>query len=222
MVQLWYGDASVARLAKTIGLALALLLSLVPVAAEAKVRLFFWSRDSGKYFPHAFVTLKGTLDATGAPVDTSYGFTLNSVTPIALFAAVPAHVDITARQYMRASTAQFELEISDAQYHAIVDQAAEWNDSRWSLNKRNCVHFVAEVARRAGLTVVEDRKLMKKPRSFTLSLIPLNAGRVTVIGLTGEQLWAKDPSAENHNVPEKTKGSVLEREIRGLPAEDAR
>jgi hypothetical protein len=212
----------VARLAKTIGLALALLLTLVPVAAEAKVRLFFWSRDSGKYFPHAFVTLKGTLDATGAPVDTSYGFTLNSVSPIALFAAVPAHVDITSKQYMRPSTAQFELEISDAQYQAIVDQAADWNDARWSLNKRNCVHFVAEVARRAGLTVVEDRKLMKKPRSFTLSLIPLNPGRVTVIGLTGEQLWAKDPSAENHNVPERTKGSVLEREIRGLPAEDAR
>lgn len=210
------------RLVKTIGLAFALVFTFVSTAAEAKVRLIFWSRDSGKYFPHAFVTLKGTLDATGAPVDTSYGFTLDSVTPIALFAAVPAHVDITAKQYMRPSTAQFETEISDEQYRAIVDQAAEWNDKRWSLNKRNCVHFVAEVARRAGLTVVEDRKLMKKPRSFTLSLIPLNPGRVTAIGLTGDQFWAKDPSAENFGVPEKTKGSVLEREIRGLPAEDAR
>lgn len=212
------------RLVKSFALALALCTALVGTAAEAKVRLAFWSRDSGQYFPHAFITLKGTLDRSGEAVDTSYGFTLNSVTPIALFSAVPAHIDITSKRYIRDSDAQFSLEIEDAQYDAIIAQASEWGakGSRWSLNKRNCVHFVAEAARRAGLTVVEDRKLMKKPRSFTLSLIDLNPGRVTPIAMRGSDYWTKFPDQELFGVPEKTGGSVLERPVRGVPAESER
>jgi hypothetical protein len=214
----------VIRLTRCLALALALFAAFAAPDADAKVRLTFWSRDSGSYFPHAFVTLKGTLDETGEPVDTSYGFTLNSATPIALFASVPAHIDITSKRYMRESDAQFFVEISDTQYQAIVAQATEWGakGSRWSLNKRNCVHFAAEAARRAGLTVVEDKKLMKKPKSFTVSLIPLNPGRVTVLGMKGAAYWAQQPEQENFGVPEKNGGSVLEREIGGIPAEDKR
>lgn len=210
------------RLTNCLALALALASMLIGPDADAKVRMTFWSRDTGRYFPHAFVTLKGTLDATGEPVDTSYGFTLNSLSPMALFTSVGAHIDVTSKRYMRLSDAHFFVEISDDQYRAIEAQAAEWGakGSRWSLNKRNCVHFVAEAARRAGLTVVEDRKLMKKPKSFTLSLIPLNPGRVTVIGLTATEYWAQQPDQENFGVPEETGGSVLEREVDGLPRED--
>jgi hypothetical protein len=185
--------------------------------ASAEVRLTFWSHDTTNYFPHAFFTVKGTLDATGQPVDDSYGFTLNSIGPSALFGSVPAHMDRTNKRYIRNSDAQFRVTITDAQYAAIMRQVAEWGapGSKWNLNRRNCVHFVAEVARRAGLKVVEDKRLMKKPKSFTKSLIPLNVERVTVIDAKGRDYWARHPEDENFAVPADNKASVLERQIEG-------
>ncbi len=189
--------------------------TLVASPAWADVSLTFWSRDSSSYFPHAFVTLKGTVDATGEVVDTSYGFTLDSVSPVALFKSVGSHIDITNKSYMLTSDAQFRVRISDAQYAAIKSQVADWGapDVRWNLNKRNCVHFVAEIARRAGLTVIEDKRLMKKPKSFTLSLIPLNPGRVSVVGLTGQEYFVKFPAEEINGVPITDRDSVLERRM---------
>lgn len=206
------------------GLALALVLSLLPASASAEVKLIFWSRDTSNYFPHAFVTLKGTLDATGEPVDMSYGFTLDDISPLALLGPVKSHIDIAGKRYIRGSDAQFSVVISDAQYAAIVAQVAEWGrpETRWSLNRRNCVHFVAEVARRAGLVVEEPRKLMKKPRSFTRSLIALNPGRVTVIDMRGADFWTKYPEEELFGVPEKSSRPTLERRVSGVPEEEKR
>jgi len=198
---------------------LLLMLALVAGEARAEVRMTFWSHDTSTYFPHAFFTLKGTVDSTGEVVDTSYGFTLNSMNPAALFASVKGHIDVTAKTYIRVSDAQFTLTINDAQYAAVKALVAEWGapTSRWNLQRRNCVHFVAEAARRAGLTVIEDKKLMKKPRSFTRSLIPLNAARVTEINLDGKAYWAAHPEAEVFGVPDKIGGSVLGRRVKGLP-----
>lgn len=200
--------------------AVALLFASIAGTAQADVRLTFWSRDTSSYFPHAFITMKGNLDATGEAVDTSYGFTLNTVGPAALFGSVPAHIDVTNKAYIRDSDAQFQVRITDAQYAAIRAQVAEWGapDSKWNLNRRNCVHFVAEAARRAGLVVVEDRKLMKKPKSFTRSLIPLNPDRVSVIGLKGADYFAKYPSEDITGVPATNKDSVLERRMKGRGA----
>lgn len=188
---------------------------LLATPARADVRLTFWSRDTSNYFPHAFITLKGTLDSTGERVDTSYGFTLDSLSPKALFASVPGHIDITNRKYILSSDAQFQVRISDAQYAAIRAQVAQWGapGSKWNLQRRNCVHFVAEVARRAGLVVVERKALMKKPKSFTQSLISLNPGRVKVINLQGKDYWAKHPTEEIWGVPADNKASVLERRV---------
>src|SRR3546814_5334492 len=45
---------------------------------QAKVVVSFYSHDFGERFPHAFVTLKGRVDATGQAVDYNYGFTARS------------------------------------------------------------------------------------------------------------------------------------------------
>lgn len=187
--------------------------------AWSQVRMTFWSRDTSNYFPHAFFTLKGTLESTGEVVDDSYGFTLNDIGPAALFGSVPAHIDRTNKKYIRGSDAQFRITISDAQYAAIMAQVAEWGapGSRWHLNKRNCVFFVAEAARRAGLVVVEERRLMKKPKSFTRSLIALNPGRIEVLGMDAPDYWAKYPADENMAVPADNKASVLERRMSHRP-----
>ncbi len=213
------------RLFRVRGWLAAALLSVLcaGVPAGAEVRMTFWSRDTSNYFPHAFFTLKGTLDATGQPVDESYGFTLNDMSPIALFSAVPAHVDHTNKKYIRGSDAQFRVTLTDAQYAAIKAQVAEWDapGTKWSLNKRNCVFFVAEAARRAGLVVIEDKRLMKKPKSFTRSLVALNPGRVTVLDMDAADYWAKYPDDENFAVPADNKASVLERRISRRKVEEA-
>ena len=72
------------------GLALVfLLLFVLPAQAWAAVEVAFYSRElGGNNFPHAFVTLQGTVDATGEAVDTSYGFTAKAVTPAILLGSV--------------------------------------------------------------------------------------------------------------------------------------
>jgi len=55
----------------------------LPQSASASVEIAFYSRElGGNNFPHAFVALRGTVDSTGERVDTSYGFTAHSVTPV--------------------------------------------------------------------------------------------------------------------------------------------
>ena len=199
-------------------------LALLGAPASAEVRVTFWSRDSGSYFPHAFITLKGTVDSTGEVVDTSFGYTVDDLSPLALFASVPSHIDITNKSYMRDSDAHFQVRVTDEQYAAIRAQVAEWGarGSKWNLNRRNCVHFAAEAARRAGLVVVEDKHLMKKPKSFTRSLIALNPDRVTVIDMSGRDYWAKYPQDESFGVPADNRASVLERRISRRATEQAR
>jgi hypothetical protein len=158
-------------------IALALLLGL-PQAASAAVEIAFYSRElGGNNFPHAFVALHGIVDATGEQVDTSYGFTAHSVTPALLFGSVSGEVVVEGARQMARSTRQFALTLSDAQYRAVMSVVEAWRNRpqpSYNLNHRNCVHFVAELARTVGLRVEEVPRLMKRPRSFLLHVRELN------------------------------------------------
>lgn len=163
------------------------------VPAQAAVTITFWSQEFGQSFPHAFFSFRGTPDAGGPAVDESYGFTAKAITPALLMGSVGGRIDRPKPSYISHSNAHFSLVLTDAQYaavRALIDEWGEKGDSHYNLNRRNCVHFVAEAARRSGLTVVEDRKLMKKPRSFTQSVARANAGRVTVIELPAKAYLA--------------------------------
>lgn len=194
----------------------ALLLLLLAWPAQAAVTLTFWTRELGNYFPHAFVTLKGATDA-GEPVDTSYGFTARAIGPGMLFGSVKGRIDITNKAYMRKSNAIFSVVLTDAQYAAVRRLRNEWDaetgDATYNMNRRNCVHFVAEAARRAGLTVEEPRKLMKRPTSFTRSLATLNAGRVQLLELGAREYWAQNPGLEIFGVPATGSDPVLDRTV---------
>lgn len=172
----------------------AALLSLAMAGpAEAGVTISFWSHEFGNEFPHAFFVLEGTPDAGGAPVQASYGFTAKAVTPAILMGSVPGKIDETKHGYIENSDVHFSVMLTDAQYADVLRLVEEWGetgDHHYNLNRRNCVHFVAEAARRSGLTVVEERKLMKKPRSFVHSLEPLNQGRVRLLEMDGDKFYA--------------------------------
>ncbi|MHA0319558.1 hypothetical protein ACXY7D_14600 [Sphingomonas melonis] len=180
-------------------LATALLLSSLFGAAPAwaAVTITFWSHELGNSFPHAFFTLRGVPDAGGAPVDANYGFTAKSVSPKLLMGTVAGRLDISKPFYIAGSDAQFSVVLTDAQYNAVLGLVAAWDektgDAHYNLNQRNCVHFVKEAARIAGLTDLDRPKLMKKPRSYLQSIAEANAGRVTLVKMHGKAYLATLP-----------------------------
>ena len=155
-----------------------LLLLLSHGAALAAVEIAFYSREFGTDFPHAFVVMKGTLDRTGEPVDVSYGFTAKSLTPAILMGSVSGEVIREKPKLAAGSDRQFAVVLSDEQYDSVMSVVEEWRNApqpSYNLNRRNCVHFAGELAQAAGLKVNFPAKLMKKPRSFLVSVREANA-----------------------------------------------
>ncbi len=154
------------------------ILLLLSTPGHAAVEIAFYSRElGGNNFPHAFISLRGVVDATGEAVDTSYGFTAKAITPALLWGSVAGEVVVEGPRQIARSDRQFALTLSDAQYHAVMAVVEEWRgraQPSYNLNRRNCVHFVAEIARTVGLRVENADRLMKRPRSFLLHVRALN------------------------------------------------
>jgi hypothetical protein len=176
---------------------LAALLWIAAAPAWAGVTITFWSHEFGNSFPHAFFTLRGVPDAGGPPVDANYGFTAKAISPAILWGTVAGKVEPSKPNYIAGSDAQFAVVLTDEQYAAILRHVAAWDEktgnARYNLNKRNCVHFVKEAARIAGLTDLDRPKLMKKPRSYLLSIGAANKARVVTIGQPGKVYLAGLP-----------------------------
>lgn len=168
--------------------ALVMLLCWLAVLAQpalAQVTITFWSHDQDSEFPHTFFALKGAPEAGGAALDENYGFTAKAVSPAILFGSVAGEVQTAKPGYIRRSDAQFSVVLTDAQLVQIQSLIGEWSDLKYNLNRRNCIHFVAEALRRSGVTVPDLPKLMKKPKSFLVAVGQANEGRVTQIRLDG-------------------------------------
>ena len=159
-------------------LLLAALLLWLQAPAWAGVEVAFYSRElGGNNFPHAFVTLKGTVDGTGETVDTSLGFTAKALTPAILFGSVAGEVSVEGARQIARSDRQFALMLSDAQYGAAMAVIESWRaraQPSYNLDRRNCIHFVGEIARAIGLRVEYPRRLMRRPRSFLEHVRALN------------------------------------------------
>jgi hypothetical protein len=157
---------------------LALALFGFHASATAAVEVAFYSRElGGNNFPHAFVALRGTVDSTGEAVDTTYGFTAKAVTPALLFGSVSGEVVVEREGQIARSDRQFSITLSDEGYAALMAVVERWRSApqpSYNLNRRNCVHFVADLAEAAGLRVERVERLMKRPRSFLLHVRELN------------------------------------------------
>jgi hypothetical protein len=154
-----------------LGLALAALLAVWPRFAAAAVQIQFYSHDFGKEFPHAFVVLKGHLDATGEAVDTNLGYSALRISPAVLVKSVTGRFDegIIPQEYIDRSTEHFELTLSDEEYRAVMAVAAAWKakpQPSYNINDANCVHFVSDVLLALHMKGEPRRGLMKSPRSF--------------------------------------------------------
>ena len=158
-------------------LAVSLLFAAIASPAFAAVEIAFYSRELGTNFPHAFIGLKGTVDATGERVDTSLGFTAQSVTPALLFGAVRGEVQVEVEQQIARSTRQFTVTLTDEQYRTVLGVVEEWRNApqpSYRLRTHSCVHFVSAIAAAIGLRVDNSQRLMNRPRSFLERVKELN------------------------------------------------
>lgn len=158
---------------------LTLLTLLTPAAACAAVQVHFYSREFGNQFPHAFVIVEGTLDAGGAKVSANYGFTAINVTPGILLGSVKGAVEPLKPGYLAKSDRKFTVTLDDAGYARLMRKIGEYKalkQPNYNLDKRNCVHFVMDLAETVGLKVNRNSKFFRKPRSFLEEVQALNPG----------------------------------------------
>jgi hypothetical protein len=162
--------------ARTLALALCALL-LSPAPASAAVELTLYAREIGNEFPHGFVALAGTPDRGGARIESAYGFTAASVTPAILFGSVRGVLETLDAAYVGTSEAQVRLALTDAEYDALTALVARWQaleQPSYNLNRRNCIHFVAEVATLLGMRAEVPRNLTRRPRAYMELMIRTN------------------------------------------------
>lgn len=137
--------------------------------ARAAVEIGFHSKDFGATFPHAFIVLRGTVDATGEPVHANYGFTVrNRIRPSILFGPVQGVMVSQSPAYVAGSNHHFSMVLSDDQYRRVIAAVERWRalpQPSYRLDRRNCVSFVAEVATTLGLQA-DQRGMMRRPRAF--------------------------------------------------------
>jgi len=167
---------------------LALLLLLAAVPAAAAVHITFYSKELGASFPHAFITMSGTLDRTGERIEVDYGFTAKAVTPAILWGRVAGEViNDHGANYIKASDKHFSIALTDAEYDRVMATVARWKALKqpsYDLDTQNCIHFVADVAANLGMRAETPKKLMKKPRSYLEKLTDDNRPWLAARGAT--------------------------------------
>ena len=160
---------------------LALALALIAAPAWAEVVLTFYAhpgarvRDGYLLFPHAYVHATGSLEDTGDPVDWAAGFTARSPGPQLLFARGAGVVAYPDARYVGEGQPYLRLTVSDAAYRAVRARSDWWaspEGSVYDLRRRNCITFIADLARTAGLQTADEPSM--KPGTFLEATAALN------------------------------------------------
>lgn len=148
--------------------------------ALADVQLSFHSFNGSVLFgryPHAFVVLEGELEDTGEAVSENYGFTAKKVSPAILRGPVEHGVLVEEPKYIAKTNRHFTVTITDAQYRRIIALVEAWRDAPgkyYDLETRNCIHFVGEIAKIAGITVEYPEKMLRRPKKWLNHIARLN------------------------------------------------
>lgn len=159
----------------------ALLLGLVAGQAWAAVTVTFYAhpgaRVRGGYllFPHAYVQATGALDETGEAVNWAAGFTAKNPGPQLLFMRGAGVVQEPDARYVGEGVPYLRLTVTDDAYRAIRARADWWGGaegSTYDLRRRNCITFIADLARLAGLRTANEPSM--KPGTFLEATAALN------------------------------------------------
>lgn len=160
---------------------LAALLALVAAAAaSAEVRVTFHSFNGSMpfgRFPHAFVSFDGTLDGTGERVHENFGWSAKTISPAILTGPVYGVVLIEKDKWLTRTNSHFTVALTDTQYHRLraeVEAFRTHPGKYYSLDERNCIHFVGRMAELIGLRVDYPKDLLRKPREWLNRVGTLN------------------------------------------------
>lgn len=151
---------------------MALAAALFAAPAWASVTVHFQSFNGSVFFgryPHTFVVLDGTLDATGQEIFENYGFSAKSVTPAILSGPVKHEIIVEKEKYVRSTNRHFSVTVSDATYWRIREEVETWRNlpgKGYDLDTRNCIHFVGAIAQIVGLSVTYPEDLLRKPKAW--------------------------------------------------------
>ena len=173
---------------RLLAIAAAFLAAVAAAPAWAAVQVSFYSHEFGSSFPHAFVTLEGTLDRSGERIAEDYGFSAKTISPAILMGRVKGEVtsDHNA-SYVKGSDRHFTLTLTDEEYDRLMAAVERWRTAKqpsYDLGKANCVHFVGELAAAIGMAAPPRKGLMKKPRSFLESVTRDNKDWLLARGAT--------------------------------------
>lgn len=178
-----------------------LLIALFAAApAGAAVQITFWSKELGSSFPHAFVTMEGTLDRSGQPIGEDYGFSAKTISPAILWGKVKGEVSSDhSLSYQQGSNRHFTLTLSDEEYERVMAAVTRWRTAKqpsYDLDKANCVHFVGELAASLGMDAAPRKGLMRKPRSFLNAITEANRTWLAARGATFHRTPPPEPKRQ--------------------------
>jgi hypothetical protein len=152
----------------------------MPGAAQAKVSVSFHSFNGSVLFgryPHTFVVFEGTLEETGEPVSGNFGFSAKKAGP-AVLSGPAEHIVMTEEpKYIGRTNRHFTVTVSDQTYRQMIAEVARWRDAPgkyYDIDTRNCIHFVGELARLAGLTIDYPDNMLRRPKKWLNHVTGLN------------------------------------------------
>lgn len=148
--------------------------------ALADVQLSFHSFNGSVLFgryPHAFIVLEGELEETGQAINENYGFTAKTVSTRILNGPVEHDIMIEEPKYISKTNRHFTVTISDDQYREVIALMRAWRDAPgeyYDLDTRNCIHFVGEIAKIAGIRIEYPDNMLRRPKKWLNYITSLN------------------------------------------------
>ncbi|MEL7198144.1 MAG: hypothetical protein AAGL10_07495 [Pseudomonadota bacterium] len=170
----------IARINRMAAISIALFALVWSGSAFAAVQIHFHSFNGSVLFgryPHTFIVLEGTLESTGEAVNENYGFTAKNVTPAILNGPVYHDISIEKPKYLKKTNRHFSITLTDAQYRRIVAEMKKWKNAPgkyYSLDERNCIHFVGRMGEILGLKIDYPKKMLRRPKKWLNHITGLN------------------------------------------------
>lgn len=164
---------------RIVQLVLALTAFFWAAGAAAEVRLSFHSFNGSVLFgryPHTFVALEGTLD-DGTRIEENYGFSAKRATPAVLNGPVEHMILTEKKKWISRTNRHFTVTIDDAKYWQVRKEVARWRDAPgkyYSLESRNCIHFVGAIARIVGIKVKFPDDMLRRPKKWLNYITSIN------------------------------------------------
>lgn len=149
-------------------------------AAFAEVRVTFHSFNGSMpfgRFPHTFVAFDGTLDSTGERVRENFGWSAKTLSPAILQGPVYGTILVEKDKYLTSTNRHFTVALTDAQYRTLRAEVERFRTAPgkyYSLETRNCIHFVGRMAELLGLKVEYPPEMLRKPRLWLNHIGDLN------------------------------------------------